>query len=201
MRRFQTCNSEIIRLFIWVKRWVSLSWFQVLFACESDATCAHSLLILHSFPRFKRLLWTCQHVGGNSPVHADHAQGHDGGCAAHYIHADEYVAEDFSKQPFAPGEICHDHKGHHNYGHGQVGHCQRHQKVVGRLPQLLHHAHRDHHQRVPHHRHRRNDRQHHPDEDLLRAPKIQQLLPAWLVPHGRGTDGDQDGVETLQGAI
>lgn len=67
---------------------------------------------------------------GNSPIDADHTQCHDGGSAAHYIHADEDVAEHLSKKPLAPGEVCHYYKRHHNYGHGQVRHCQGHQKVV-----------------------------------------------------------------------
>ena len=136
----------------------------------------------------------------NSPVDADHTQRHDGGSAAHYIHADEDVAERVPKKPLAPGEVRHYHKRHHNYGHRQVRHCQGHQQVVWRLPQLLHHAHRDHHQRVPHHGDRRDDRQHHPDDDLLRAPEILQLLPARLVPHGCGTGGEGV-VEKLHGAI
>lgn len=67
---------------------------------------------------------------GNSPVNADHTQGHDGGSAAHYIHADEDVAEHLPKQPLSPGEVCYYYKRHHKYGHGQVRHSKGHQKVV-----------------------------------------------------------------------
>lgn len=76
-----------------------------------------SCLILLPFQRYKTAVLNIQNASGDSPVHADHAQGHDGGRAAHYIHPDEYVAEHLSKKPFAPGEIGDYHKGHHNYSH------------------------------------------------------------------------------------
>ncbi|CAL8250426.1 unnamed protein product [Boreogadus saida] len=48
---------------------------------------------------------------------------------------------------------------------------------------------------------RRDDRQHHTDNHLLRPAEIQQLLAARLVPHGRGTNSTRDVVPTLHGAI
>lgn len=107
------------------------------------------------------------------PIHADHTEGHDRCSAAHHIHADENVAEQVPKKPLAASEVCHNDERHHNYGHWQVRHRKGHQKVVWRLPKFLHHAHRNHHQRVSHHGHGRDHRQHDPDNNLLRAPEIQ----------------------------
>lgn len=65
----------------------------------------------------KQFRYDASETFGNLPIHADHTQGHDGGSAAHYIHADEDVAEHLPKKPLSPGEIRHDYKRHNDYGH------------------------------------------------------------------------------------
>lgn len=109
----------------------------------------------------------------HSPVHADHAQRHDGRRAAHHIHPDEDVTEDLSKKPLSTREVRHDDERHHHDRHGEIRHGERHQQIVGGLSELLNDAHRDHHERISNHRHGGDDSQHQSDDDLLRRGEVE----------------------------
>lgn len=112
------------------------------------------------------------------PVHADDAQGHDGGGAAHHVHGDEHVAKHLPKEPLAPHQVRDGDKGHDGEGHRQVGGGQGHHQVVGGLPELLDDAHGDDDQPVAGDGGEDDDGEHGPDDDLLGVPIEQDLLAA-----------------------
>lgn len=51
------------------------------------------------------------------PVHADDAQCHDGGGAAHDIHGNEHIAKHLPKEPLSPHQVRDGHEGHDSEGH------------------------------------------------------------------------------------
>lgn len=112
------------------------------------------------------------------PVHADDAQGHDGGGATHNVHGDKHVAKNLPKEPLSPHQVCDGHEGHDSEGHRQIGSCEGHHQVVGGLPELLDDAHRDDDQPIAGDGHEDDDGEHRSDDDLLSVPIEQDLLAA-----------------------
>lgn len=113
-----------------------------------------------------------------SPVNADDTQGHDGRGTAHHVHCDEDVTKELSEDPLATDQVRDADEGHNGQRHGQVRQCQRHDQVVGGLPQLLDKADRDDHEHVPADGGEREHHEHASDQDFLHAAIAQDLLPA-----------------------
>lgn len=121
-----------------------------------------------------------------SPVDTYHAEGHDGGRAAHDVHGDEDVAEEAPEDPLAADEVGDADEGHDGQGHREIGQGQRDDEIVGGLPQLLHEADGDHHQAVAGDGQEGDEAEHGPDENFLGVAVAEDLLPALGVVGGDG---------------
>lgn len=121
---------------------------------------------------------------GVSPVDTYHAEGHDGGRAAHDIHGDEDVAEEAPEDPLAADEVRHADEGHDRQGHREVSQGQRDDEIVGGLPQLLHEADGDDHQAIAGDSQQGDEGEDGSDDNFLHVAVAEDLLPALRVVGG-----------------